>query len=305
MFTLERSGLDTIQLNLGYKCNQACSHCHVEAGPSRTELMTKQTMLLVLNFIDLSTSKNVDVTGGAPELNPHFIFLIDKLVERGLSISNRCNLTVLYDLRNKKLPQFFAKNQIKIIASLPCFSAKNVDSQRGKGVFSKSIFGLQQLNKVGYGLKKELVLDLVYNPNGAFLPPDSEELVDEYRRALSEFGVQFNELLTLTNMPIKRFKDYLIRTGELDNYSSLLRRNFNKSNLAKVMCKKMISVDWQGFVYDCDFNQMLELPALGQKKIHISKLNPSDLKNSRITVDEHCFGCLAGKGSSCGGALQI
>ena len=149
------------------------------------------------------------------------------------------------------------------------------------------------------------VLDLVYNPNGAFLPPDSDELVDEYRGALSEFGVQFNELLTLTNMPIKRFKDYLIRTGELNNYSSLLRRNFNKSNLAKVMCKKMISVDWQGFVYDCDFNQMLELPALGQKKIHISKLNPSDLKNSRITVDDHCFGCLAGKGSSCSGALQI
>ena len=146
---------------------------------------------------------------------------------------------------------------------------------------------------------------MVYNPNGAFLPPDSEELVDEYRSALSEFGVHFNELLTLTNMPIKRFKDYLIRTGELDNYSSLLRRNFNKSNLAKVMCKKMISVDWQGFVYDCDFNQMLELPALGQKKFHISKLNPSDLKNSRITVGEHCFGCLAGKGSSCGGALQI
>ncbi len=305
MFTLERNGLDTIQLNLGYKCNQACSHCHVEAGPSRTELMTKQTILLILDFIDLSTSKNIDITGGAPELNPHFMFLIDNLTERGLSISNRCNLTVLHDLRKKRLPQFFAENQIKIIASLPCFSEKNVDLQRGKGVFSKSIYGLQQLNKVGYGLKKELVLDLVYNPNGAFLPPDSLELVDEYREALSEFDVQFNELLTLTNMPIKRFKDYLIRTGELDNYFSLLRKNFNKSNLAKVMCKKMISVDWQGFVYDCDFNQMLELPALGQKKIHISKLNPSDFKNSRIAVDKHCFGCLAGKGSSCGGALQI
>ena len=305
MFTLERNSLDTIQLNLGYKCNQACSHCHVEAGPSRTELMTKQTILLILDFIDLSTSKNIDITGGAPELNPHFMFLIDNLTERGLSISNRCNLTVLHDLRKKRLPQFFAENQIKIIASLPCFSEKNVDLQRGKGVFSKSIYGLQQLNKVGYGLKKELVLDLVYNPNGAFLPPDSLELVDEYREALSEFDVQFNELLTLTNMPIKRFKDYLIRTGELDNYFSLLRKNFNKSNLAKVMCKKMISVDWQGFVYDCDFNQMLELPALGQKKIHISKLNPSDFKNSRIAVDKHCFGCLAGKGSSCGGALQI
>ncbi len=304
MFILERNGLDTIQLNLGYKCNQACSHCHVEAGPSRTEIMTMETMVSVLNFIDLTRSKNVDITGGAPELNPHFIFLIRKLTDRGLSISNRCNLTILHDLQNINFPQFFAENQVKIIASLPCFSEKNVDSQRGKGVFAKSIFGLRELNKVGYGLKKELILDLVYNPNGAFLPPDSSSLVDEYRSALSEYGVQFNELLTLTNMPIKRFRDYLIRTGELHNYTSLLRRNFNKSNLAKVMCKKMISVDWQGFVYDCDFNQMLDLPAFGKKKIHISKVSLSSLENSRITVDEHCFGCLAGKGSSCAGALQ-
>ena len=304
MFTLERKGLDTIQLNLGYKCNQACSHCHVEAGPSRTEIMTRETMFSVLNFIDMTSSKNVDITGGAPELNPNFIFLIRQLKVRGLSISNRCNLTILHELEHKKLPRFFAENRIKIIASLPCFSEKNVDSQRGKGVFSKSIFGLQELNKAGYGLKKELILDLVYNPTGAFLPPDSDDLVGEYRSALSEYGVQFNELLTLTNMPIKRFKDYLIRIGELDNYISLLRRNFNKSNLSKVMCKKMISVDWQGFVYDCDFNQMLELPTFGRKKIHISEVSPSSLENSQINVDEHCFGCLAGKGSSCGGALQ-
>ena len=304
MFTLERNALDTIQINLGYKCNQACSHCHVEAGPNRHEIMTKKTMFSILDFLELVSCKFIDITGGAPELNPYFRFLIKELRKRNLSISNRCNLTILYDLKNLNLPTFFAKYRVKVIASLPCFSKANVDVQRGKGVFEKSIYGLKELNKVGYGIDRELTLDLVYNPNGPFLPPASSDLIDEYRSALSQYGVHFNELLTLTNMPIKRFKDYLIRIGELDNYNALLRDSFNSSNLDKVMCKKMISIDWQGYVFDCDFNQMLELPALQNKPLHVSELDPKRLKNSSIAVDEHCFGCLAGKGSSCGGALQ-
>lgn len=304
MFKLERSNLDVIQVNMGYKCNQACSHCHVRAGPSRTEIMRKETITSILDFIDLSTCNYVDITGGAPEMNPYFRFFVRELRKRNLWVYDRCNLTILYDLEKENLPLFLKNNRVKIIASLPCFSKKNVDLQRGKGVFEKSIFGLKELNKVGYGQENELTIDLVYNPGGAFLPPDPAQLTAEYRSALSEYGVRFNELLTLTNMPIKRFRDYLIRTGELEKYLSLLRENFDASNLSKVMCKKMISIDWQGYIYDCDFNQMLELPALSRKPVHITEINPLRLKNSQITVGDHCYGCLAGKGSSCTGALQ-
>ena len=304
MFKLERSGLDVIQVNMGYRCNQACSHCHVQAGPSRPEMVTKETLSSVLDFIDSTNCKYVDITGGAPEMNPHFKFFVGELRSRELLIYDRCNLTILHDLVRENLPLFFKKNRVKIIASLPCFSKKNVDLQRGKGVFERSIYGLRELNKVGYGQEKGLTVDLVYNPGGAFLPPDSSELITDYRSVLSEYGVKFNELLTMTNMPIKRFRDYLIRRGELEKYLSLLRENFDASNLSKVMCKKMVSIDWQGYVYDCDFNQMLNLPALSQKRVHITKINPEHLKNSRINVGDHCYGCVAGKGSSCSGALQ-
>jgi radical SAM/Cys-rich protein len=302
---LRRARLETLQVNLGYKCNQSCLHCHVNAGPARTEMMRRETIADVLVFLQISKAKSLDLTGGAPELNPHFRELVTRARELGVRVIDRCNLTILEEAGQEDLASFLAKNQVEITASLPCYTEELVDRQRGKGVYEKSVRGLQRLNALGYGDEGSgLVLNLVYNPQGPSLPPAQDKLQADYKRVLGEtFGVRFNHLYTLANMPIQRFGSTLISKGQFNEYMALLHGAHRDENLEQVMCRTLISVDWQGNVYDCDFNQMLDLPLGGKKPVQLSDLIGRDLEGTPIAVRDHCYGCTAGQGSSCGGAL--
>ncbi len=304
---LQRGTLTTLQVNLGYRCNQACHHCHVDAGPLRTEEMSWQTASLALSFALAAGVSTLDITGGAPELNGCFRPLVRAARAAGLAVIDRCNLTILEEPGHADLANFLAQEQVHVMASLPCYGPDNVDIQRGKGVFEKSIRALRTLNAQGYGTAGGgLALDLVYNPLGPSLPPAQASLEATYRAALtSHYGVHFNRLLTLANMPIARFRHALERDGHYADYLHLLVANYREENLANVMCRSLLSVDWRGYVYDCDFNQMLGMPAGGTgAPRHLSSLLAETLSGQPIAVGAHCFGCTAGHGSSCGGALS-
>jgi radical SAM/Cys-rich protein len=300
---ITRNRLEILQVNLGYLCNLSCTHCHVNAGPKRTELMDKATIDQVLDFIDKHELHTLDLTGGAPEMNPHFRYLVMQARKRGLKIIDRCNLVILLEQGFEDMGGFLAENRVEIVASLPCYLQENVDKQRGKGTFNACIKALQRLNELGYGqADSNLELNLVFNPQGATLPPEQQALEQAYKHHLHEhYGIVFNRLFALANLPVRRFGSVLLSTGRFDEYMQLLKDNFQASNLDKVMCKNTLSVDWQGFVYDCDFNQMLQLPLGGRQKIHLSQV--SELKDEPIATLKHCYGCTAGQGSSCGGAI--
>lgn len=304
---IRRRRPETLQVNLGYRCNQSCVHCHVNAGPNRTEEMSRETIADVLAVLAVAGMKKLDVTGGAPELNPHFRDLILRSCELGVHVLDRCNLTILEEPGHEDLVEFLAQHGVEVVASLPCYSSENVDRQRGKGVFEASIRGLRRLNALGYGREGSgLVVNLVYNPQGPSLPPAQADLELDYKRELrANFGVEFNQLYTLANMPIQRFGSMLISKGQFNDYMALLKGAHQDDNLESVMCRTIISVDWQGYLYDCDFNQMLELPlVLGKRRVHVSELIGSDLTGNPIEVRDHCYGCTAGQGSSCAGALD-
>lgn len=305
---IRRTKLETLQVNLGYLCNIACLHCHVNAGPSRKELMDSDNIDVLIDYMAGGQVKNIDLTGGSPEMNTHFRRLVEKARELDVHVMVRCNPTILNEPGYEWVPQFYADNQCEVIASLPCYTEDNVDKQRGNGVFNRSIEGLQQLNAIGYGKPETgLALNLVYNPTGPSLPPPQAALQADYEAHLSEhFGIVFNQLFTITNMPIKRFGSTLISRGQFSDYMDLLKNSYSRDNLSSVMCRSLISVDWQGYVYDCDFNQMLEMPlaATDQPKIHLRDLIGRDLEGEPIAIADHCYGCTAGQGSSCGGALD-
>ena len=304
---IRRKHLETLQVNLGYKCNQACLHCHVNAGPTRTEEMGRETVLEVAAFLQASGAKTLDITGGAPELNPHFRGLVAAARRLGAHVMDRCNLTVLEQPGQEGTAQFLAGHQVEIVASLPCYLESNVNAQRGEGVFEASIRSLKRLNALGYGKDGSgLALNLVYNPQGPSLPPAQEALEADYHRHLSErYGVVFNHLYVLTNMPIQRFGSMLISKGQFEQYMDLLKNAYQPQNLDTVMCRNLLSVDWRGYVYDCDFNQMLGLPLAwrGRIRTHVRDLIGVNLAGNSIMVKDHCYGCTAGQGSSCGGAL--
>ena len=302
---LHRRELEILQVNLGYKCNMSCLHCHVNAGPTRTEMMDAETLSLIPQVLAARGLHTLDLTGGAPELHEGFRALVRAARAQDCRVIDRCNLTVLFEPGQEGLAQFLAENQVEIVASLPCYSLENVDKQRGQGAFDKSIAALQTLNALGYGRPGSgLVLDLVYNPQGPFLPPEQTGLQDDYQRELSvHFGVQFNRLLVITNMPIHRFGSTLVSRGQFDAYLRLLKDNYAAANLDTVMCRNLVSVDWQGSLYDCDFNQQLGLASAGRP--HLRDLLHRDLNALAIRVAEHCYGCTAGQGSSCGGALEV
>jgi radical SAM/Cys-rich protein len=305
--SIRRRRLETLQVNLGYKCNQTCVHCHVNAGPTRTEMMDRETIEDVLAFLAVARLRTLDITGGAPELNPHFRTLVTAARELGVHVMDRCNLTIIEQPGQGDLPQFLTEHKVEVVASLPCYLEDNVDRQRGKGVFDASIRCLKILNRFGYGLPDTgLVLDLVYNPQGAVLPPGQVELEQDYRRHLGErFGITFNRLYVLANMPIQRFGSMLISKGQFEQYLDLLKNAYQPQNLESVMCRDLLSVDWRGYAYDCDFNQMLDLPLAwrGRPRTHLRDLIGADLTHNSIVVKDHCYGCTAGQGSSCGGAL--
>jgi radical SAM/Cys-rich protein len=305
---IRRTRLEVLQVNLGYLCNQQCLHCHVNAGPKRKEIMTRETVDDVLTFLSRSSVKTLDLTGGAPELNPHFRYLVGQARARGVHLMDRCNLTVLNEPEQDDLASVMATHQVEIFASLPCYLQDNVDGQRGKGVYSGSIKGIRKLNAQGYGQTDSgLILNLVYNPTGPYLPPPQCQLEADYKRELGErFGIRFNHLLTIANMPIKRFGSMLISKGQFDEYMQLLKGAHLDANLDTVMCRNLISVDWQGYLYDCDFNQMLKLPLnlVGKSRTHIRNLRTEQLDGNPVVIADHCYGCTAGQGSSCGGALN-
>lgn len=304
---LVRDRVTTLQINVGKLCNQACQHCHVEAGPKRTESMSREIAERLLQILSVSPSITaVDITGGAPELNPNFRALVTRSRELGRHVIDRCNLTVLFESEMEDLGNFLAENHAEIIASLPCYTAENVDAQRGRGVFDKSIRALRLLNELGYGIADSaLKLNLVYNPLGASLPPDQTRLEVEYKQQLREhFNIEFHRLFTLTNMPIKRFADFLDRSGKHASYMKLLMENFNPATVPGLMCRSLVSVGWDGTLYDCDFNQMVEI-GMGARRLTVWDFESfGNLADRRIAIGTHCFGCTAGAGSSCGGALQ-
>lgn len=310
---IRRDRLITLQMNLGYLCNLSCTHCHVNAGPKRTELMSRETMEIALQFAEKQQIKQLDVTGGSPEMNPEFRWLVQAAKQQGLHVIDRCNPTILEEPGYEWAADFLAEHQIEVIASLPCYLESNVDAQRGKGAFAASIKALKKLNALGYGIASSgLVLNLVFNPQGPSLPPPQQQLEADYRKYLLEhFDIHFNQLFALVNMPIQRFGAVLFAKGKqheqqslvFDQYLQLLKDAYQPENLGKVMCKSLVSVDWQGYVYDCDFNQMLELPLAGGTLVHLKDLLEQDLEAAKISVAEHCFGCTAGQGSSCAGAL--
>ncbi len=305
---LKRRRLDTLQVNLGYKCNQSCLHCHVNAGPNRTEMMDGATAALVLDVLRHRGIGTLDLTGGAPELSPHFRSLVKGARALKVRVIDRCNLTILSEPGQEDLAAFLADEGVEVVASLPCYSVANVDRQRGDGVFERSIAGLKRLNALGYARADTgLVLNLVYNPQGPSLPPPQGPLESDYRRELaSHFGIHFDHLFSLTNMPIQRFGSTLVSKGQFHSYMQLLKGAYQPQNLDTVMCRSMVSVDWQGDLYDCDFNQMLGLPArLGRTaRPHLRELLTQDAADTHIRVADHCYGCTAGQGSSCGGALE-
>lgn len=305
---LSRQAVETLQVNLGYRCNQSCVHCHVGAGPNRTEEMSGDTIDAVIAFLAANPDiRTLDLTGGAPELNRHFRRLIIAAHSRGARVIDRCNLTILEEPGQEDLAQFLAAHRVDVVASMPCYLEDNVDRQRGKGVFDASIRGLQRLNALGYGRPGTgLVLDLVYNPQGANLPPPQAALEADYKRHLAQhFGVVFDQLFTLANMPIQRFGSMLVSKGQFGSYMKLLRSAHREANLEHVMCRSLLSVDWQGYLYDCDFNQQLGLPIRqdGKPRVHLTDIAAGQLEDRPIRVADHCFGCTAGQGSSCGGAL--
>lgn len=304
---LRRGNLEVLQANITLTCNQSCFHCHVASSPKRKEAMTHETLGLLLATLDRHPSiHTLDITGGAPELHPEFRWLVKEARYRGVTVIDRCNLTILSEPGQEDTAAFLAQHQVKVVASLPCYSAENVNAQRGDGVFDASIVGLQKLNALGYGQEASgLVLDLVYNPLGASLPPPQPALEKAYKEQLKEhFGIVFNDLYTLTNMPIQRFGSTLISKGTFDDYMALLKANFNSATLPGLMCLNTLSVDYLGQVHDCDFNQQLKLP-LGDAKepVYLKELLDADLSGSPIRIADHCYGCTAGQGSSCGGAL--
>ena len=305
---LRRGRLETLQVNLGYRCNQSCLHCHVAASPTRTEQMSEATVEAVLAALEKQNIATLDLTGGAPELNPHFRHIVHKARTLGVHVIDRCNLTILEQPDQADLPAFLAGRQVEIVASLPCYLEENVDRQRGKGVFETSIRALRKLNALGYGHPDSgLILNLVYNPQGPALPPPQETLEADYNRHLDErYGISFNRLYTLTNMPIQRFGSMLVSKGQFQQYMALLRDAHQDANLDGVMCRTLVSIDWQGYLHDCDFNQMLGIPLSvpGKAKVHVSQLAGLDLDGNPIAVADHCYGCTAGQGSSCGGALE-
>ena len=302
---LRRRALDCLQINLGKLCNQACTHCHVEASPKRTETMESDTQAHILAWLDENPVSTVDLTGGAPELNPGFRPFVEALRNRGIHVIDRCNLTVLLQPGLEDTGAFLATHGVEIVASLPCYLQQNVDGQRGKGVYDASIKSLQILNGLGYGRPDSgLKLNLVYNPSGPFLPPPQQQLEADYRsRLLDDHGIVFNELFCLTNVPIKRYAEWLDRQNELENYQRLLEDSFNAATLPHLMCRNLVSIDWRGFVYDCDFNQMLDMPSPGLDGCRLWEVPAHELIDRRIATADHCYGCTAGCGSSCGGSL--
>ena len=303
---LIRKELHTLQINIGLKCNQQCVHCHVNSSPRRTEKMSVDTIDLVKSFLKIKKIKTLDITGGAPELHPQFKELVIFAKENDTHVIDRCNLTILEEVGMNDLAAFLASNEVEVTASLPCYQAENVDKQRGQGVFKKSILALQRLNALGYGKPdSKLILNLVYNPQGATLPPSQHELEVAYKKELKQqFNIEFDQLFTLCNMPIQRFGSTLVSSNKLDAYMNLLKQSHNDENLEQVMCRNLISVDWQGYVYDCDFNQMLAINLRdSNKRVHLSELLQTDIDGDSIAVRDHCYACTAGQGSSCGGAL--
>ncbi len=302
-----RDRLRTLQVNLGYRCNLQCRHCHVAASPQRREMMSEENIAEVIAFLDRADIETLDLTGGAPELHPKFRALVAAACARGVTVLDRCNLTVLEEPGQEETAPFLARHGVEIVASLPYYLSENVDRQRGDGVFEASVRVLQRLNALGYGMDGSgLRLNLVYNPQGAALPPPQQALEADYKAQLRErFGIRFNQLFVITNMPIRRFGSTLLSTGGFEGYMRLLREAYQPGNLDAVMCRTQLSVDWQGMVYDCDFNQMLGLPAAvgGGGNLHLSQVRVEALPGAPIRVMDHCYGCTAGQGSSCGGAL--
>ena len=304
---LRRRDISTLQVNLGYRCNQRCLHCHVNAGPHRREVMSADTVDEVIALLRRGGARTLDLTGGAPELNPEFRRLVEAGRDLEIEVIDRCNLTVLFEPGQETLADFLAAKAVTVMASLPCYLQENVDRQRGKGVYSDSIRALRVLNLLGYGTDPRLQLNLVFNPIGPVLPPSQVQLEAEYKRELLDrFGIVFNRLLVIANMPIGRFGSVLNAKGQMNDYMKLLRANFSEANLDTLMCRNVISVDWQGFLYDCDFNQMLRLPAMHRgRRAHLRDLQTGDdLHRAWVATGDHCFGCTAGQGSSCGGALS-
>lgn len=299
----KRKKVDILQINIGKVCNQACTHCHVESSPTRTENMEEFTVDRILKVLENSPSiHTVDITGGAPEMNPYFKKLVSQARALDKKVIDRCNLTILFEKGYEDIPQFLFDNQVQVVASLPCYSKENVENQRGRGVFNKSIEGLKILNNLGYGIKESHRLDLVYNPSGPFLPPDQKKLEESYKRELKElFNLSFNNLYTITNMPIKRFLYDLEKSKKLDEYMKLLYENFNQKASEDIMCRNLVSISFDGDIFDCDFNQMLELPIKRKNIWDIESFN--ELNEKRITFENHCYACTAGAGSSCSGSL--
>tara|TARA_R110000737_G_scaffold202403_1_gene221640 strand:+ start:55289 stop:56335 length:1047 start_codon:yes stop_codon:yes gene_type:complete len=306
LFPLKATQLDIFQINVGKMCNQVCDHCHVDAGPDRKEIMTRETMQLCLDAIDKTNCHTVDLTGGAPEMNPDFRWFVEQLSAKGKKIIVRCNLTII--VANKKyhdLPEFFKLHNVELASSLPYFSSAKTDAQRGDGVFDKSIRALKMLNEVGYGIEGTgLILNLVYNPSGAFLPPDQTSLQTQFKTKLRQgYEIEFNELFAITNLPVSRYLSYLVASNNYEKYMDKLVNAFNPIAAAGVMCRNTISIGWDGFIFDCDFNQMLDLKVATKNNKHLSDFNLEQLENRNIIVNEHCYGCTAGAGSSCGGAV--
>lgn len=302
LLPLKTISMDVMQINLGKMCNQVCKHCHVDAGPDRKEIMTKEVMQMCLKALKNTTINTVDLTGGAPEMNPHFRWFVEELYALGKHIIVRCNLTII--LANKKyhdLPEFFKLHKVEVVSSLPYFTAIRTDAQRGSGVFEQSIEALKMLNKIGYGEEKDLKLNLVYNPTGTFLPGDQQGLEREFKTKLGEkYGIVFNALYAITNLPVSRFLEHLVSQDKYEEYMSSLIEAYNPGAAAGVMCRNMVSVSWDGYLYDCDFNQMLDLKIKGND--HIQNFDIQKHVNRTIIVKKHCFGCTAGAGSSCGGS---
>ncbi len=305
---IKRERLETLQVNLGLRCNLSCVHCHVNAGPQRHEEMQRGTAEDVLAFLERHKLKRLDLTGGAPELNANFRYLVKRARALGVEVIDRSNLVILLEEEQQDLAEFLARQQVEIVASLPCYLEENVDQQRGKGSYARSIEALLKLNRLGFGMPQSgLSLNLVYNPLGPSLPPPQASLEAEYRKQLLErYGIRFNQLLTITNMPIQRFGSYLQSKGEFNSYLNLLRQAYQPCNLESVMCRTLLSVDWRGYLYDCDFNQMLKihLKVGNSVRPRLRDLIDIDLSGLQIQVAEHCYGCTAGQGSGCGGALK-
>jgi radical SAM/Cys-rich protein len=304
---VSRAKLSTLQVNLGYLCNLSCTHCHVNAGPSRTELMSREVVDMVLEYIRHQNIQTLDLTGGAPEMNPEFRYLVSEARAMGIEVIDRCNLMILLEEGYEDLAQFLVDAGVVITASMPCYTEENVKKQRGKGIYEGSLEALVMLNELGYGRKPELQLNLVYNPVDLNLPPNQATLEEDYKRILKkDHGIVFNQLFTITNMPISRFGGMLLAKGWYQEYMDILKNNFAESNMETLMCRSLVSVDYLGYVYDCDFNQMLEMPLLASDKPrpHLKDILDADLEGAIVAIGDHCYGCTAGQGSSCGGALN-